>query len=89
MHKKNNTQDQLIWIFNRMCLHYGLTPESKKDEREYFIKSLRCYPEDLICAAYVYLSKLPYPQHFPAPDDFISFMQPEFERRQQMEACYG
>jgi hypothetical protein len=89
MQNKQHKRDQLLWIFNRMCLHYGFAIESKMQERDFFIKSLLCYPEDLICAAYIYLSKFPYPQCFPAPDDFIGFMQPEFERRQQMEACYG
>ncbi len=86
---KQSKHEQLIWIFNRMCLHYGFAPDSKVQECDFFVGNLRCYPDDLLCAAYIYLSKLPYPQHFPKPDDFIGFMQPEFEHRQQMEAYYG
>lgn len=89
----NDKRDMLQQIFIRMCFHYGLTLEGSEPKRNYFIASLLAYPEDLICAAYHYILHHPSPQNFPTPEDFITFMQPEFERRQRMmhdaEACYG
>lgn len=84
----NDKRELLHQIFTRLCFHYGLDIEGSDTKRNYFIASLMSYPDDLVCAAYHHLLKHPSPQHFPTPEDFILFMQPEFHRR-QLEACYG
>jgi hypothetical protein len=79
-----NEKEQVIsQIFSRLCFHAGTAPELHEGKRIIFTEKLLPYPEDLICAAYHHSRKCE--PRFPTVEHFISFMQPEYERRREME----
>ena len=69
-------------IYSRLCFHCGAAPERHTHRRARFIGSLLEYPDDLLCAAYHYISRHLTPAHVPSEAEFIAFMAPEFHRRQ-------
>ncbi len=83
MHNEKHTM--LDHIYSRLCFHCGVSPERYNHKRARFIAALGTYPDDLLCAAYQHISRHLCPARVPTEAEFISFMTPEFERRQMAE----
>ena len=81
----NDKKELLEQLYSRLCFHCGVSPERYSHKRARFIASLLPYPDDLLCAAYHYISHHLSPARVPTEADFIAFMQPEFQRRQMVE----
>lgn len=71
-------------IYTRLCFHAGANPERFNHKRERFIANLIAYPEDLLCAAYYYVMAHLTPLRLPSEEEFISFMGPEYSRRNHL-----